>query len=240
MPDHTLSMVGRDYTVAGDEVVQLGLLVLFMAMSLVLYRSRHMLMVHLREFFSSRRQYRQVGTGNVSSEPYNVFVLTSVAALTFTLVFFNYASQRYGFSPVLGVPYWLFAAGYVAVLLFIYAKVVIYAVVNWVFYTPEQSRQWLRGYLLATSMLAYFCYPFSLLSLFSDFNQQIVIWCFVFVSFLYESVLLFKLFVNFRGKNYGIMLIFLYFCSVELIPTLIIWHFVAHVSGNFIEANVLY
>ena len=72
-----------------------------------------------------------------------------------------------------------------------------------------------------------------LLSVFIPLQYTFMIICLVIVLILYELMLFFKLNINFRTKKYGYMLIFLYFCSVELMPVLVLGHFFQKLGIQF-------
>ena len=239
-PDQGLAMAERGYFLTTDSSVLCGLLLLFGLMAITLYNSRSFILFQLRGFFSTERKFSLQGVRYKGTWVYGVFVLTSIVALSLSLSCFHYLHGRYQFSPVLGIPYWLLCIGYALFMLFMYVKAWLYMLVNWVFADRESAYSWLSGYFLLTSLLALFVFPISLLHLFAVVSGTVVLSCYLFVMVLYELLLIFKLFVNFRAKKYGSMLIFLYFCSVELVPALILWHLLVWASDIFIEANVLY
>ena len=137
-------------------------------------------------------------------------------------------------------PYWLYAAGWLVLQLFVYAKSCLYSIVNFTFFDREPSRKWISGYLLMTSLTAFLFYPIALMDVFSHLSHEIVIWSAILVVVLYELLLFYKLIANFKVKKYGYMLIFLYFCSVELLPTLVFGHLAVWFSDNYIVKNILY
>lgn len=240
LPDHGLAMAERGYFLSTDSFVLCALLFLFALMAVTLYSSRSIILFQLRGLFSTERKFSLQSVRYKDTWVYGAFILISIAALSFSLSCFHYLQGRYQFSSVLGIPYWLFALGYVLFMLFFYSKVWLYILMNWVFTDHESSYSWLSGYLLLTSLLAVLVFPISLLDLFTVVNGTIVLSCYLFVILLYEFLLVFKLFVNFWAKKYGSVLIILYFCSVELVPALILWHLLVWASDIFVEANVLY
>ena len=96
------------------------------------------------------------------------------------------------------------------------------------------------GYLLMTALTAFLLYPLALLDIFAHVSRETVIGGAILVVFLYELLLFYKLTANFKVKKYGYMLIFLYFCSVELLPTLVFGHLAVWYSDNYLVKNILY
>lgn len=233
------SMLERPYIVAGDSVFILLLLFALSLLSVIVFQSRRQIVHNLRYFFRRERKYAERGV--VTKNFWlNTAVLIFISAFTVSLSVFDELVHRSGFSPTLNVPYWVLV---ILVLLFsgfIYLKLYLYNVVNWTFFDIESSRHWTTSYLFITSLCSFPCYAIILLELYSDISPQIVLFCYAFLTFLYEILLIFKLFINFQIKKYGAFFIFLYLCSVELVPNILLWRFLQWASDVFIEANVLY
>ena len=132
------------------------------------------------------------------------------------------------------------AVGLVVFLAFVYLKAGLYALVNWTFFDTDSNQRWMRGYLLMTALTAFLFYPLLLLDVFAHLRHEIVIGGAILVVIMYELLLFYKLNLNFRARKYGYMLIFLYFCTVELIPTLVLGHLAVWFCDNYLDNNILY
>lgn len=240
LPARDIAMAPCSYLVATDDYVLWGLLVMFGVMAVVVYHFRTSMYHLLKGFFTTERKFSEHSINDKGLWAVSVFALISITALSLSLTAFDGLSRHYQFSEVLGIPYWLLGGFYILFMVYVYGKAYIYALVNWTFFDQEASASWMSGYLLLTALTAFLIYPISLLQLFNTISLEFAILSYLFIVVLYEILLIFKLFVNFRIKKYGILLIFLYFCSVELIPALVIWHIVGWSCDVFIEANVLY
>ena len=102
------------------------------------------------------------------------------------------------------------------------------------------SLLFLPAQLFFSAKLQLFFYLIAVLDVFSDLAHEIVIGGAILVVILYEVLLFYKLIVNFRVRKYGYMFIFLYFCSVELLPTLVFGHLAVWITDSFIVKNYLY
>lgn len=240
LPDRTVPMEQCDYVLGKDDVVVAGMTVMFFILAFVFYRSKDLLLFRLKEYFTSKRVYVEGNVMEDAGEMLNVFLLTTVAVLCLSLLFFENLIAKSNYISSVGFPYWLYAAGWLVLQLFIYAKSCLYSIVNFTFFDREPSRKWMSGYLLMTSLTAFLLYPIVLLDVFSHLDHEIVIWSAILVVVLYELLLFYKLIANFKVKKYGYMLIFLYFCSVELLPTLVFGHLAVWYSDNYIVKNILY
>ena len=240
LPDRNIPMEQCDYILCKDDVVVAGMTVMFFILAFVLYKGKDLLLYRLKEYFTSKRVYVEGNVMEDAGEMLNVFLLTTVGALSLSLLFLESEIAKSSYISSIGFPYWIYVAGWLALQLFIYVKSCLYSIVNFTFFDREPSRKWISGYLLMTSLTAFLFYPIALMDVFSHLSHEIVIWSAILVVVLYELLLFYKLIANFKVKKYGYMLIFLYFCSVELLPTLVFGHLAVWYSDNYLVKNILY
>ena len=240
LPEHTVAMREQEYMPCNDDFVVGGVAVMFFVLVLTFFFQRATYPYRLKEFFSNKRLYIDEGSTENSGGTIGTFLLISISVLCFTLIFFNDMASEHGFNTGVGVPYWIIAAGYVACMLLIYLKSMLYGIVNWVFSNREENKRWMSGYFLITSLTALPIYPATLLYLFCPDSRNMVTVYGIFIVFVYELLLLYKLFVNFKTKNYGYLPLFLYFCSVELMPAIVIWYTFDWINNSFIVKNLIY
>ncbi len=240
LPDRTVPVGERSFAVRNDDYFVAGMAVMFFILAAILYRSRNVLWHRLKNFFTTKRTYTDDDTEGNSDEAIHVFLLISISAISLSCMFLDDRIALSSFLPVTGIPYWLFGAGFVMCMAFIYFKAWLYLLVNWVFFDRDSSQRWIVGYLLLTALTAFLFYPLALLDVFAHIRHEIVIGGAILVGVLYEFMLFYKLIANFRVKKYGYMLIFLYFCTVELLPTLVFGHLTVWLSDNYLVKNILY
>lgn len=233
-------MSERMYAVRSDDYLVIGMMAMFIILSCISYSSRKMLAHYAKDFFSSKRLFSDEVVKDNSSEVTNVLMLATISALSLSLIFFNHLAEQYSFSRVLGIPYWVFGMGFVGFMCFIYAKAWTYTLVNWVFFDHESSKKWIRRYFFITSLTAFAFFPISLIDIFFNCNVNVVIWCAILIGIVYEILIFYRLFTNFKAKKYSYMLIFLYFCSVELMPALVLWNGLSWATHSIIVKNILY
>lgn len=240
LPDRRIPMEECTYTMGGDDYVVAGMAVMFFIMAIILYRKRTLLLFRLKNFFASQRTFVEEKEENASEEFINGLLLISISALSLSCIFFEGWMNKSSFIATTGTPYWLFAVGLVVFLLFICFKMWLYSVVNWTFFDRESSQNWMKGYLFMTASTAFLFYPLTLLDIFAHLREEIVIEGAFLVAVLYELLLFYKMNANFRVRKYGYVLIFLYFCTVELLPTLVFGHLTVWYSDNYLANNILY
>ncbi len=239
LPDQGIPLVEHPYAIAKDDYLLGGMFLMLLVIAILLYRCRMSIFYHLEEFFTTKRTYSKENMNENNHEIYSTFMLITISALSLSLVVFNFIATKFGFERAYGIPYWFFAAGYVVFIAFVYLKAWVYALVNWTFFDHESGTKWMNGYLLLTSVTAFLIFPISLVTVLINSSSDFVMWSLIFVFFSYELLLFFKMFVNFKSKKYGYLLIFLYFCSVELVPALILSSLTSWAIDNYI-VKILY
>ena len=239
LPDRTVPMQELNYVVSGDDYVVAGMILLFCMLATVFHKGKSMLLYRLKDFFTTKRQYREDYVSDSVNEVICIFLLIVISALSLSLVFFDDYFELYH-NPVDDVPYWLLGAGAIACFAFVYIKAGIYSLVNWVFFDPEANTKWMSSYFLMTALTAFFFYPVALIDVFFDDRRTIATAVAILIGIVYEILLFYRLFTNFKAKKYGYLLIFLYFCSVEIMPVLVLWRVVGWLNDNVIVENIIY
>jgi hypothetical protein len=113
------------------------------------------------------------------------------------------------------------------IMLLIGIKGLLYSLVNWTFFSLDKGRSWLSAFFFSVAVVSTIAFPLSLLRVFCVDLIINVTYCLIGLVILQKIILLCKLYVNFRPKKYGGLLFFLYFCSVEIMPTLIAWKLIS-------------
>jgi hypothetical protein len=225
LPLRTIPGTLPPQTIVYHDVVVGVMLVVFVVLSLTLYHNFHYAVVRFKEFFSTERKFSKTTNLPAIGEVRNTLLLTTVSCLCLGLIF---AEQDLHLEAIFSLHYsfpmlMVFVA--MVFMAHLFLKGLLYSVINWVFFSPEKNREWNHSYFFLTSIFAYLIFPVTLVDVFAHYNFKNVSFCLLFLLLLYKILLFFKLSVNFRAKKHGYVLIFLYFCTVELVPLLMIWHF---------------
>ncbi len=238
--DHEVLMSERLYTVGNDSGFMLLLLLCLVVIAFIFHYSRTIIINTWKQYFKNERKYSVKG---VITKNFWVDCMWQViiASFTISLALFDVFSRRCAFSAATDIPYWIVAVLVLALLVFFLVKLCLYMLVNWVFFPYSDMRSnWVSSYTYLTSLSACPCYILLLLQLYSNTPPYLVVLCYAILTILYETALIFKLFINFRVKKSAVCLIFLYLCSVELVPAILLWRLIQWAGDVFIVANDLY
>jgi len=239
LPDHGVAMVERPYIVRNDELVIYGLILMFAMISVSLFQSKSLIMYRIKTFFTTKRVYSDENVNDNRSEVLNVFLASCIGACSQSIMFYYCLSLVYKFPQYLDKPYWMMGIAVLVLWSMVYVKAILYSLVNWVFFDAESCRRWNHGYFLLVILSSFAFYVLAVVSTFFQPSVKIVTSCGLFVYILNEILLLYKLLVNFRIKKYGTLLIFLYFCSVEILPLMLLWHLLYWVFNSYFVNNLL-
>lgn len=209
----------QKYLMANDDIVVTSVILLFILFTFVLYRSRMIFLYKINTFFSSRQTYAADEISTSNEEFIDIALLIVIGCLSVSSIFYNNIIMH----ADTGSEYGTLMLMFVGVLLLVGLKGVLYSLVNWTFFSSERSRNWLSAYFFSVAVVATLAFPIALLSIFGN-TWTALTNCIIGIIILQKILLLCKLYVNFRPKGYGSLLFFLYFCSVEITPTLMAWH----------------
>ena len=227
VPSRTVPMRACGEVAGDNDHVMVAMAVAFMVIAAILYVNRSALIYRIKDFFTSKRLFVDANASNNTKWKVCVFLLTLVSVASLSLIFWNGRVVLAGGM----VPYRLMAAGFLVLLCFVHVKAWVYALVNWVFFDSEANQRWMSGYLMLTATTAFPFYLLALLDVCAVWNHEFVTQGVILVVVLYELLLFYKLFINFRARRDGYLLNILYFCTVELLPTLVLNDVMVWVSG---------
>lgn len=216
----------RPYMTGNDNVVVIGAILIFVLFTFVIYRGQTILAYKFQTFFSSRQIYSSDDISTNNQELADVIFLIMIGCLSISMiVYVNIISQidqqaHYGLLMLIML----------TVSLLVLAKSGLYMFINWTFFPQEKGRNWLSSFFFSIAIASVFLFPCALVQLFTNPSVINMTHCLFIIVILQKILLLCKLYVNFRPKRYSGLIFFLYFCSVEIMPTLVAWHIIEKIS----------
>ena len=199
-----------------DDFLVCGFLLCTFIMATVLSDRKHYFVRLLKAFFLPRESSMEgVRTTNISHSRVSMYVvsLSSVALLLTTAV----ASAPSG-TMNYGLLWLLFVA---SVALFYLLRLGVFALTNRIFFDSATTAAWEQAYACWTLLS---CIPFYLsavATIFFNLSSHVVLLLLTICVILLQICLLYKAFHIFSAKKYGILQIFVYLCTLELMPLLV-------------------
>lgn len=220
----------RSQTMSYSSWIGIDILLVTAVLFILVYRERQYLLFRLREFFSSDNRFFFTKSYSGSNKTGVIAILMLVMSNSLGLIVSGMANLYPHLFNMISPENVYDTSGLVLamkvmgmVLLFVTTKGAIYWLVNWVFFRIDSNVKWMQSYFYLTAAFSFVLFPFSLIELFVGMSEKLLSICIVILFISYEILLFYKLIVNFKANKYGILLIFLYFCSVELLPALFVW-----------------
>ena len=98
----------------------------------------------------------------------------------------------------------------------------LFWIVNWIFFDRQQTLLWHSCYSNWAALSGIPLYICALFAVFGDWNANFIAWTVLIVLFLVEIGLFFRAFHIFLAKRYGSLQLFVYLCTLEVMPLLFI------------------
>ncbi len=215
----------RAYHMANDDIIIIVAVGLFVLFTFILYRSRMVLAYKFNTFFSSRQTFAANEINTSNAEILDILLLIFIGGLSASII----AYRAFAHQPTSAPHYGLVMTVFLGFVLLVGFKGLTYSLVNWTFFQADRGRNWLSAFFFSEAIVSVCAFPLALLCVFGPVALTYITFCLTGIVILQKIVLLFKLYVNFRPKRYGCLLFFLYFCSVEIMPTLMAWHLLTQI-----------
>lgn len=231
LPDADVAGLLRAGAQSSDQWVVVSVIAMLVVLLFVLVTNVDFLTYRVKDFFTSERRFSNVRKQTTAAEVMTVAVPIGIGILSLSL---------FGFDFIRDIPllrrrvtdiHWLYLLPAALCVGWVVLKSVFYALVNWVFSDSASSRKWMSSYFFLTSLFGALMLPLAIVYLFTPMTLTDVADCLFIALILYEILILYRMNANFQVKMYGKLMIFLYFCTAEILPVLVAGHFVQKVAA---------
>ena len=155
-------------------------------------------------------------------------IAVALLSLTAAMVTFTYTQHDIGFYMFPESPYITFAAFLLLWIVYFLVKRMMSSFVNWVFFRSEKIFTMNRAYTFIYVAEAMLSLVLALVIVFLPIPHEKVPILAIALIILVKIVLLFKTYQIFFPKMYGTLHLFVYFCTLELMPLLVLWQALAY------------
>jgi len=210
------------YAVQRDDVMMSLLLLLFVLATIAFSNTRHFIVRQTKNFFNTHREGLTEITETVVEIRFQVF-LTVLTSLLLAILFYFYTLNFIGETFLLDSPYHLIAIFLGLTVVYFFIMALLYMIVNNVFFDSKKNRQWMKAFLYITSIEGALLFPLVVIWTFFDISIQNAVIYVIVVFTIVKILKLFKCFLIFFRQNVVKLQIILYFCTLEIIPMLLLW-----------------
>ncbi len=209
------------YVIGNDNIISTFLLGCFVLTSLSFAVSRNFVVQQMKDFFHiPRREDVKMPT---SREIIALLFFALQTCLLLAMAYFFYVKIYVADTFVFAEEYMFIGLLFLIILGYTLLKYPLYALVNYTFFFGKNNGQWQYTMLLLTAIEGIMLFPAILFQSYFEASPQFIVIYAVFVVVLVKILTFYKCFVIFFRKNGLFLQIILYFCTLEIIPLLVLW-----------------
>lgn len=224
------------YRFKTDNFVTIILLLVFFLVVWVVSRSRRFLEANLKDFFRTRKRENLFAEHTETELRGQVFLIFQTC-FVLGILFFDY-TQNYMAEVFNQVsPYKILGTATAVCLVYYLMKLLLYNVVNAVFFDRERNEQWIEAYLLCILGLGLALFPVALLVVYFDLSFRMVVILSLCVLLVVKVLLFYKCLSLFFRSPLGWIHLILYFCTLEITPLLLLWQALAFANRFLLTIN---
>ncbi len=205
-----------------DDLITGALLLSFFLIAWILTSSRRYITASAKNFFYPReRDNMFAGEGDSELRGAPLFVV--LVSFLLGILFIDYARD---FLPEVCAqisPYKLLAVAVGVIAAFFVGKTALYKAVNSIFFERWKCEQWRQDYRMSILTMTVLLLPLVSLVVFFDLDYALMRPTFLAVLLAVETLLLYRCRRIFFDTPGGYVHLFLYFCTLEMAPLLILW-----------------
>ena len=224
------------YQFRNDSLVTIVLMVSFFLIAWVISRSRYYLNEQIKEFFH-HRQRENLFSQRTQNELRGQIFLVFQTCFMLGILFFDYTQeyQQQVFNQV--SPYKILGLSVGICTLYYLIKVGAYTFINNIFFDRRQCQQWTESYMLCTLGTGLALLPLGLLVVYFDLDLPNTAICLICILVVDKMLLIYKCYSIFFSYRLGWVHLFLYFCTLEIIPILILFRALIYANNYLLTIN---
>ena len=216
-----------------DDGITILLLCCFFISAYVLSRSRKFLVQLMKDFLLNRERTSIFAATTAADMRYMLLLILQTCVLG-AVCTFNYLIDV---RPELGerIPPYILLGVYLAIaLLYLFWKWVTYSFLGWIFFDGNRTSLWMESYSTLLYYLGFALFPFALFLVYFDLGLLATVIIGLFLMFFTKILMFYKWIKLFCNNLYGVLLLILYFCALEIIPCFIVYRGVLQVNDYLI------
>jgi hypothetical protein len=208
------------YTPKADDGIVIVLLCCFFLSAYVLSKAKKFLWQQGNNFIMHKKR-TSIFSSSTAADVHYLLLLVLQACILAGVCIFNYFDNA---NPLLVQhvhPYLLLGIYTGVCLVYIILKWFIYSLLGWSLFGREITNMWLESYSTIIYFLGFTLLPFAFAFIYFDLNAGIMaITGFGLVIFV-KLLIFYKWAKLFFNNVYGLLLLILYFCALEIIPCVV-------------------
>ena len=207
------------YTMRSDDIMAGVLIVCFILAVTAFARSRQAILQQLRDFFYIPRSDKTSSSESTGNLFFHVF-LSIQTCLLLAIAYYFYTTNYVADTFVVDEPYLLTAIFFGLFVAYFFGKMMVYKLVNLIFFRSKKSKQWTWTFAFITALEGIALFPAVILQVYYNLPPQNVVYYFIFILILTKILTFYKCWVIFFRQIGVFLQIILYLCALEIVPLL--------------------
>ena len=219
------------YGASSDSMLTCGVLLCFVMLIYILLRYGHEMRSQMHDFFlpshtrQGRRQSQSMAQGLLSM-PFVCLLLSIMGGIAISVIEQKRLGQMSSIMDRLSLQ-----AIYVTVWwAYFLCKAYSYKFLNWIFFDKQVRQEWHNVQFFLFILEAVTLFPVLLVMLYTTPSRNVIAGSLLGVIVLIKSLLLFKSIRLFYVKTYGVLHLFVYFCTLEVAPLWVTIEFLTQIT----------
>lgn len=212
----------KPYLPSNDDTIMFLLLLCFFVSSITLARNKK-LFIELGSNLWSRSKSTSNYSSTIVPNTNDLLPLILQTCITIGILFFVLIDHNFPHNIVKIDSWLIISAASLVSIIYIIFKWAVYSFIGWIFNTPQRTKDWLEIYCTILYYLGIILYIFVLLIVYSDIAVNTILYTLLGLLILTKCLILYRCGKFFPNKVYGHILLFLYFCALEIIPYAILY-----------------
>lgn len=223
------------YGIARDNVITALLIFCFILAAVAYAKSKRFILKQAKDFFRPPHSEKTTAMTETSSELRFQFFLVLQSCLLFALVYFFYVQIRVTDTFVID-QYQVIGVFALIILAYIVVKAAAYWLSGWVFFDRRRNDMWMKSFLFLVAMEGVCIFPVVMLQAYFEMPVEATLIGSGAVLALFKLLALYKTYIIFFRRTGNSLQIFLYFCTLELLPLATLLGTLA-MMGNYLKVN---
>lgn len=223
------------YSIARDNVITGLLLFCFIIAAIAFAKSKRFIVKQARHFFRPPHDERTSGITETSGEVRVQFFFVLQSCLLFALMYFFHLQIRATDTFIID-QYQVIGVFALINLAYVLLKSAAYWLTGWVFFDRRLNDIWMKSYLFLLAMEGVCIFPAVMLQAYFEVPVETTLVCTGAVIALFKMLALYKSYIIFFRHSGHSLQIFLYFCTLELLPLMMLLG-VLDIIGNCLKVN---
>ena len=218
------------YTIQNDSFVTGILIFCFLLITFTLSRISGFIIKQTKHFFSPSKSVQMLD--ETGSEIKFQFLFLFITCLLYALLYYFYTNHFVANTFVFSSEYTLLFIYGLSILIYMLGRMILYSIVNSVFFSKKENLQFQGSLLLITSLEGVALFPLVLLLAYFQFSLQNAIYYTATIAIFAKILTFYKSYVIFFNQKGGFLQNILYFCALEMIPLISLWSGLLVITEN--------